>query len=267
MNNIKLNIYCVTNKIIPHLENLGLKLAGVGDYNFTSDYLLSNTKDNIFYKEKIYSELTFHYWYWKNILDLKDTSWNGFSQRRRHWIKSTSKKKDINNYNLADHILVKPENDWEKYESIICAPLRVNQVKKMKILKRGFKSMIKNPSILFDENKQNLQLHFDMHHGYGNLKKAIRVLDKEDRDDFDDYVNSKTKFNPHIMYISKNIVLNKWFNNLFPWLERCEKIFGYDNLKGYDTGRLYAYLAERYSSFWFKKYTNFKEQPWTFLNE
>ena len=43
-------------------------------------------------------------------------------------------------------------------------------------------------------------------------------------------------------------------------------IFGFDKLKGYDTLRLYAYLAERYLSFWFKKYTKFKTSPWTFIN-
>ena len=68
------------------------------------------------------------------------------------------------------------------------------------------------------------------------------------------------------MYISKNDILDKWFKTLFPWLERCEKIFGLNNLKGYDTGRIYAYLAERYASFWFKKYTKYKEQPWIFLD-
>ena len=59
--------------------------------------------------------------------------------------------------------------------------------------------------------------------------------------------------------------MNKCFNSLFPWLERCEKKFGFENLQGYELGRIYAYLAERYLSFWFKKYTRFKEQPWTFI--
>ena len=32
-------------------------------------------------------------------------------------------------------------------ESIICEPIKVNNVKKMKMIKRGIKSLIKNPSI------------------------------------------------------------------------------------------------------------------------
>ena len=38
------------------------------------------------------------------------------------------------------------------------------------------------------------------------------------------------------------------------------------NLKGYDQTRLYAYLAERYLSFWFNKYTKVKKANWTFFD-
>ena len=46
----------------------------------------------------------------------------------------------------------------------------------------------------------------------------------------------------------------------------CEEIFKTQSLSGYDTQRLYAYLAERYLSFWFNKYTNTKEWPWIFFD-
>ena len=104
-----------------------------------------------------------------------------------------------------------------------------------------------------------------MHHGYKNLEKAIKYLDDENRKDFSDYVDNRDYYNPHIMCIARPEILDKWFNSLFKWLEKCESEFGYDNLKGYDTQRLYAYLAERYLSYWFKKYTKFKELPWTFV--
>ena len=144
-------------------------------------------------------------------------------------------------------------------------PINVKGAKKMKILKRGWRSVIKNPLILFDDTYHNLKLHFDMHHGFGNLDLAIDLLDADDKNDFSTYVNTNTKFNPHIMFIAKVGIINKWFDKLFPWLERCEKKIGFKNLSGYDTKRLYAYLAERYLSFWFKKYTVYKEQPWTFI--
>ena len=54
--------------------------------------------------------------------------------------------------------------------------------------------------------------------------------------------------------------LNHYYNSLFPWLERCEAEFGFD-LKGYGLKRIYGFLAERYLSYWFKKYTKFKTMP------
>ena len=75
------------------------------------------------------------------------------------------------------------------------------------------------------------------------------------------YVNNRICFNPHIMFIAKACIADKWFSSLFPWLFRCEKEFSSGSLSGYDTTRLYAYLAERYLSFWFRKYTNFIEWP------
>ena len=101
-----------------------------------------------------------------------------------------------------------------------------------------------------------------MHHGYGNMEKAINLINEEDRNDFYNYLNISTSYNPHIMFIAKPNIHQKWFDTLFPWLLRCEEIFGFKELSGYDTERLYAYLAERYLSFWFNKYTKPKEWPW-----
>ena len=66
--NKKLTIYCVTNKPLKELEHLGLNLVGVGNNIFSDKYLLCNNGENINKKEKYYSELTFHYWFWKNEL-------------------------------------------------------------------------------------------------------------------------------------------------------------------------------------------------------
>ena len=64
---------------------------------------------------------------------------------------------------------------------------------------------------------------------------------------------------------SKPKIINEWFINLFEWLNKCEKIFGFESLMGYDSQRLYAYLAERYLSYWFRNNTKFLEWPWTFI--
>ena len=46
-----------------------------------------------------------------------------------------------------------PDEEWENYDVILCKPWSVSNVKKMKLLKRGFRSLIKDPSIFFNKNK------------------------------------------------------------------------------------------------------------------
>ena len=82
---------------------------------------------------------------------------------------------------------------------------------------------------------------------------------------FAEFVNENYSFNPHIMFIAKKKITNDWFKSLFSWLFKCEKEFGFAKLKGYDQQRLYAYLAERYLSFWFKKNTRYLEWHWNFF--
>ena len=260
-----LEIYCITNKTLHYLEGFSYHLAAVGQESFPDNYLKCNYGDNIFKKEKYYSELTFQYWFWKNKLNVNNDNWLGFCQKRRFWIKKNSINKLVNKKNFKEHFLNEVPYEWQNYNAIVCGPIFVNKLKKMKLIKRGFKSFIKDPSIIINKNKHTLKLHFDMHHGYGNLAKAIEVMDNKDKDEFMDFVSNAVSYNPHIMFIAKPRIANDWFNNLFAWLFRCEKIFGFDNLKGYDTQRLYAYLAERYLSFWFNKYAKTLHWPWVLI--
>ena len=105
-----------------------------------------------------------------------------------------------------------------------------------------------------------------MFHGHGILEKAIKIISHDDREDFMNYINNKTEFNTHIMVIAKKQLLTKWFESLFDWLFECEKIFGFKDLVGYEKKRLYAFLAERYLSFWFNKYCKIKNSPWIFYD-
>jgi|TARA_A100001011_G_scaffold132458_1_gene139609 hypothetical protein len=262
----EIKIYCVTDKVINFLSNTNYQIGWVGTETPPKNYILSNDKDNIFFKEKYYSELTFHYWFWKNLLDTKSNDWIGFCQKRRYWIKKKSVNLKIDETNIYENLISNIEEEWNGFNAVICSPVSLNKVKKVKMIKRGFRSLISNPAIFFDEKKQSINFHFDMHHGYGNLKKAIDVMNDNDREEFRNYVNTSYTYNPNIMFIAKPLIIDKWFTDLFSWLFECEKIFGFENLKGYDTQRLYAYLAERYLSFWFKKYSKSIEWPWTFID-
>ena len=262
----KIKFYCVTNKPINFIKKEEYNFGWVGKEIPEENYITCDYSDKIFYKEKYYSELTFHYWFWKNMLDVYDNNkWIGFCQKRRFWIKSETEKID-NIQNLKDSLLNEVPKKWENYDAFLCESISVSPAKKMKLIKRGWRNIIKNPSILIDEKKHNIKLQFDMFHGHGILDKAIELLPSDQKYDFQNYVNNEIKFHPNIMMISKKKILKKWFENLFKWLFRCEKIFGFDELLGYDKGRLYAYLSERYLSFWFSSYYKTKEISWKFFD-
>ena len=258
-----LEIFCVTNKHFNFFNDFKYRLAGVGKDRFPSNYISCNKGENIFYKEEYYSELTFHYWFWKNLLNkYSNEQWIGFCQKRRFWLQE---KKDpdikINDKNIKDKFLYTIPYEWKNFDAVVCEPIYLNNPKIMKIFKRGFKNILKDPGVLFDKKKQTIKLHFDMFHGYGNIDLAISVMHKKDKEEFKKFIHTSILYNPHIVFISKPKIINKWFYDLFGWLDNCEKIFGFDQLKGYDTKRLYAYLAERYLSFWFKKYTKSIDWP------
>ena len=87
-------MYCITNKVVNLLNETNYKVGWVGREKPPNNYLLCNEQDNIFFKEKYYSELTFHYWYWKNKLDLNNEDWIGFCQKRRFWINKRVNRHD-----------------------------------------------------------------------------------------------------------------------------------------------------------------------------
>ena len=183
-----LNIYCITNKRLKFLEDFCYNLAWVGQNKIPNNYLGCNNKINIYYKEKYYSELTFQYWYWKNLLNLEKKEWIGFCQKRRFWIKKNSKILDISKSNIKENLLTESHENWKSYESIICNPIDISGAKKIKIIKRGWKNLLKDPFILFNKDKENIALHFDMHHGYGNLDLAIEEVQEQDKKEFRKFV-------------------------------------------------------------------------------
>ena len=113
----------------------------------------------------------------------------------------------------------------------------------------------------FLKKKRSLKFHFDLFHGKGNLDLAIDLLDDEYKNDFKLFMNRETFFNPHNMFVCKTEILRKYYEVIFPWLERCEKKFGFRNLEGYGLKRIYGFLAERFLSFWFPKNYRIKELP------
>ena len=104
-------------------------------------------------------------------------------------------------------------------------------------------------------------------HGENNLSNAISLLDEVNKNDFRKFVDNEVSFNPHNMFICKSKTkLKSYYEDLFPWLEKCEKLFGFENLKGYGKTRMYGFLAERFMSYWFKKNTKYTTIPIIFYD-
>ena len=275
-----MNIYCITHKPQKNIEKLGLLPAGVGIANFPSNYVIENDGENIAHKNQYYSETSFHYWIWKNLLPKKkDNEWFGTCQYRRYFVKKECEDLiqnlngkqgylNLNNLEELKNILqTEPAKEWNNYDVILCNPYNLEVIKKMKLIKRGFRSIIKDPTILYNKKKHTIKLHFDMFHGHGNLEKASQVLPEKDRSDFMNFVSSRTWLSGHCIYITNNTdLLNNFYKDLFKWLFDCEKVFGFKDLVGYDTQRIYSFLTERYMPFWFNKYARTLTWPWIFCD-
>ena len=275
-----MKLYCITHKPIKKIETLGLIPFGVGKNNFPKNYVIENSGHNIAERNINYSETSFHYWYWKNILNLRQQDeWFGMCQYRRYFVKYKYKNMiknfdgnqgfypNIDSFETLEKSLQKtPDKSWNSYDVILCQPWSVKLKSKTKLFKRGFKSLIKDPMILFDQKKQNIKLHFEMYHGYDNLQKSIGQLPLKDRGDFIEFISKNNELSGHCIFISKKTKLIKnFYADLFDWLFKCERIFGL-SLSGYDEQRIYSFLTERYTPFWFNKYAKVKYWPWIYCD-
>ena len=269
VNNIKnLEMYCISlePKHLSFIKKLGYTPVGLGDKNFNQEWVKDNTGNNISKKNKNYGEYTFHYWIWKNYLEQINHEWVGFCQYRKFWTLKNYDNQKLSIQEIPNIVLKEIPDDFKNYDVIMGEPYYINQRKIMKFLKKGLKIIIKNPKVLIDESSRNIRFHFDLMHGENNLYKAVNLLDHENKNDFWDYVNTKNYFHPHNMFICKNSFLKKYYEVIFPWLERCESIFGFENLRGYDLTRIYGFLAERFLSYWFSKNAKLKTMNITFYD-
>ena len=263
-----LSMFCLS-LYVEHLNNLkkiNYIPVGLGENNFNNEWLRDNTKQNISSKNKYYGEYTFHYWFWKNMIDeISDKNWIGFCAYRRYWanhnnMESNELNKIINNQNFREHVLQDVKNDWSNYETILGERIPFGKIKLSKIIKNGgIKSILRNLNS-FIKNQTTVKFHFDIFHGNEKIDKAIDLLEMKERSDFRIFINNQS-FNKENMFICRSKkIIKEYYNSVFPWLQRCENIFGF-NLNAWHEIRIYAFLAERYLSYWFNKYTTVKEWP------
>ena len=259
MNNLEIFCICINKDLLTKIKKINYTPVGLGSEQFSSEWIRDNNGINITDKNKFYGEQTFHYWFWKNKLNkTKKDKWIGFCGYRRFWI---DKSQILNsNINFNQKILKNPHPDWESYDVILGDKIRLDRVSWTKVIKYGKIAFLRNPKSIFREGR-NIRFHFDMFHGNGVLDKAINLLNQSDREDFRSYVVNNTAYNQGNMFICKSKeLMNRYYETIFPWLEKCEAIFGFD-LKGYGNTRIYGFLIERFMPFWFNKYSKVLEIP------
>ena len=257
--NIKIFCICIHNNILNKIKKLNYIPVGLGSDEFSPEWITDKTGENIAHKNNYYGEYTFHYWFWKNFLPkFQNNEWIGFCAYRRYWSNKKNIEKDKIN-NIYDHALKDVPEEWNDYEVILGDHMKLDYINWMKVIKYGKKAFLKNPYVI-KKSKRNIKFHFDMFHGVGILDKAIDLLDDNNREDFRKFVYEKTSYNQGNMFITKSKeIMNNYYKTIFSWLEKCEKEFGFE-LEGYGKKRIYAFLAERFLPFWFKK--NYKTMDW-----
>ena len=261
MNNFIKYMYCISidDKILHKILDLNYIPVGLGDAKFSSDWITDKILINISEKNKYYGEYTFHYFFWKNLLkEIPENEWVGFCGYRRFW-----KNKNMSQLNnkITDQVIKEIPEEWNDYETIIGDKLDVRGLKWSKVMKYGKLAILRNPKAIFNEKYRNIKFHFDMFHGNGILDKAIELLNHNDKIKFYEYINNKNSFNQGNMFVTRSKkIMNEYYSVLFEWLEKCENIFGF-KLEGYGKTRIYAFLAERFLSYWFKENTKYLEWP------
>ena len=264
----ELKIYCLSihDRLLNKIKDLNYIPVGLGQFNFSNGWLRDNTNENISIKNKYYGEYTFHYWFWKNLLQhIEGDKWIGFCAQRRFWSKNKVKSNINNFHDLKKNIIQSAPEEWDNYDVIIGDEINISNISWTKIVKYGKLALIRNPESIY-RKRRNIRFQFDMFHGCGILDKAINLLPKEDRNDFNYFVRNKQTYNQGNMFICKSkSIMHKYYTSIFEWLVKCEKIFGF-NLEGYGKQRIYAFLAERYLPFWFSKYTKKLDWPVVFYN-
>ncbi len=251
--NINMKIFCISiyNENLNNFKKLKFIPVGIGKAKFNKNWISDKGLNNISNKNSNFGEYTFHYKLWKNNLINKNyNNWISFCTYRRFW--TNSELKNIKSFKQLNKVIIKkPKKSWKNYDVVLGKPLIFKKIKNIKLIKRNFFEVLKKPKVLI--NDTSLKDQFNIFHGSFFLEKSLNFLSKKNKNDFEDFLNGH-KFYPHNMFMCKNAkILNQFYNEIFPWLFKCEEQFKKIKLKGYEKKRIYGFLAERYMPFWFKK--------------
>ena len=228
MNNLK--IFCTSLKYLKILDKLPKYIykIGLGEKKFPDNWFDEKKGENISHLNKYYGELTGIYWIWKNLyknFDKNDLIGN--CHYRKLWLNNHYEQKQKKTTQSLFNNLLKENNPiFNKDKTFQVQPI-----------------VFKNKNLLDD---------FKIIHNNDSLEKSILFLDPGLQIAFKKHLLS-IKLYPLNMFITTPQNFNEYCQVIFPWLEECLNYCKKENLcKEYNL-RLPAFLAERFTSFWFSK--------------
>lgn len=226
----KVQIYCtsikyysVLNKLPEHMLPLGL-----GNADFPKNWLIETKDKNIAYLNQHYGELTGFYWIWKNkIEEFESNDFIGFCHYRKLWLDYLKDEKNKMSIKSIYTDLLKNTNTiFDKTDVIQAQPI-----------------LFKNKNLLED---------FLIVHKNNILEKSIDFLDEPIKSQFRQSLQKNILY-PLNMFIVKKLFFIDYCNIIFPWLEKCMAYCEKNKLLTSYNTRLPAFLAERFTSFWFSR--------------
>lgn len=230
---MKLKIFCTSiypyrllNKLPKYIQPLGL-----GKSQFPSNWCIEKLGNNISHLNKYYGELTGMYWVWKNLIqNFEQNDLIGFCHYRKLWLNFFLNKKNKNSIKSIYSNLLKPENKILNHIDI----LQVHPI--------NFKN-------------RNLFQDFELVHKNNLLFDSLDFLNEPLKSNFNKYLNKNILY-PLNMFVVKKPLFEEYCNIIFPWLEKCLNFCKQKNLLVNYNTRLPAFLAERFTSFWFSQFKN-----------
>ena len=230
---MKVKIFCTSIKYLKVIDKLPnyIQPIGLGINKFPDHWLDEKKGTNISYLNKHYGELTGLFWMWKNITpEMQDDDIIGNCHYRKLWLNNFYSKKIKMTFSSLNSKLFKPDD--HNFTKIDCAQIQ---------------------PIIF-QNKNLLEDFIDIHKT-DIIIKCADFLKNDNKDLFLRHLSENNLY-PLNMFITKVKYFREYCDEIFPWLDKSLNLCLKKNLCTDYNLRLPAFLAERFTSFWFSKFSN-----------
>ncbi len=232
MSFVSLKIFCMTLKHYSVLQKLPKSIIpfGLGDHTYPKGWLSEKNGDNILSLNKFYGETTGMYWIWKNYLDkFKKDDWIGFCQYRRFWL---------------NDLYIKKQNFTFKslYSNLLSTDTFLKQEIETYLVQQTFFT------------NHDLLDQFETLYGKNIINECAKLVFDKDKEDFRNFLNGN-RFSICNMFITKPRIFEQYCEEMFNWIEKCYEYCNKKKLLKGKNMRLPVFMVERFTSFWFEKYT------------